>query len=60
MILKNRGWNNQPPTWNFSKYLVNEEGILTSYFDPSISPVSYLVINAIKTELKWAVIKSKI
>ncbi len=54
------GWNNQPPTWNFSKYLVNEEGILTSYFDPSISPVSYLVINAIKTELKWAVIKSKI
>ncbi len=53
------GWNNQPPTWNFSKYLVNEEGILTSYFDPSISPVSYLVINAIKTELKWAVIKSK-
>src|SRR6266542_2556268 len=60
LIDKNKnGWNNQPPTWNFSKYLVNEEGILTSYFDPSISPVSYLVINAIKTELKWAVIKSK-
>ena len=46
------GWNDQPPTWNFSKYLVNEEGILTSYFDPSISPISNLVINAIETELK--------
>lgn len=34
------GWNQQQPSWNFSKYLVNEEGILTNYFDPSISPVS--------------------
>lgn len=32
------GWNDQPPTWNFSKYLVNEEGVLTHYFDPGISP----------------------
>ncbi len=33
------GWCNQPPTWNFSKYLVNENGELVKYFDPSISPL---------------------
>lgn len=32
------GWNDQPPTWNFSKYLINEEGVLTHYFAPGISP----------------------
>ena len=41
------GWNNQAPTWNFSKYLVNEEGVLTHYFDTSVSPLSPEVINAI-------------
>ena len=34
------GWNDQQPTWNFSKYLVNEHGILTNYFDPAVSPGS--------------------
>jgi glutathione peroxidase len=34
------GWNDHAPTWNFSKYLVNEEGVLTHYFDPSISPLA--------------------
>ena len=32
------GWNNHAPDWNFGKYLINEEGILTHYFGPSISP----------------------
>jgi glutathione peroxidase len=41
------GWNNKYPTWNFSKYLVNEKGILTNYFDPSVSPLSDAVIKAI-------------
>lgn len=41
------GWNNKPPTWNFSKYLVNEAGVLTHYFDPSVSPLSADVVNAI-------------
>ena len=41
------GWSNKQPSWNFSKYLVNEEGILTNYFDPSISPISDEVISAI-------------
>jgi glutathione peroxidase len=33
------GWNSKAPSWNFAKYLVNEEGILTYYFEPSVSPV---------------------
>jgi glutathione peroxidase len=42
------GFTNKQPTWNFSKYLVNEDGILTHYFDPSISPLSKEVIAAIE------------
>lgn len=43
------GWNNQSPSWNFSKYLIDENGVLTHYFDPSVSPLSEQVINEIKT-----------
>jgi glutathione peroxidase len=42
------GWNNQQPTWNFSKYLVNEEGMLTHYFDPSVSPTGPEVLEALR------------
>jgi glutathione peroxidase len=42
------GWSNKQPSWNFSKYLVNEEGVLTNYFGPTISPMSRDVLNAIK------------
>ncbi|MBD0288269.1 MAG: glutathione peroxidase [Flavisolibacter sp.] len=41
------GWSDQPPTWNFSKYLINEQGMLTHYFDPSVTPLSPVVLNAI-------------
>lgn len=34
------GWNEKAPDWNFSKYLINEEGILTHYFGPAVSPLS--------------------
>jgi glutathione peroxidase len=44
------GWTNKQPTWNFSKWLVNEEGMLTHYFDPSISPLSDQVKQAITRE----------
>ena len=33
------GWNEHEPDWNFSKYIVDETGILTHYFGPSISPL---------------------
>ena len=43
------GWCNQKPSWNFSKYLVNEQGLLTHYFDPAVSPTSEEVIGAINS-----------
>lgn len=42
------GWNNNPPSWNFTKYLVDEEGRLINYFGPSISPLNKDVLDAIK------------
>ena len=42
------GWNDKAPTWNFSKFLVDEKGILIRYFDPSVSPLSSAVIKAIE------------
>jgi glutathione peroxidase len=41
------GWNNKAPVWNFSKYLLDEQGVLTHYFDPSVSPLSNEVLAAI-------------
>jgi glutathione peroxidase len=32
------GWNSKAPSWNFAKYLVNEEGLLTGYFAPAVLP----------------------
>ena len=42
------GWNDQQPSWNFSKYLINEKGELVKYFDPAVSPFSDEVIKAIE------------
>lgn len=41
------GWNDQQPSWNFSKYIINENGALTHYFDPAISPLSDEVVSSI-------------
>ncbi len=41
------GWNSKAPSWNFSKYLVDEHGVLTHYFDPSVNPLGTEVIDAI-------------
>ena len=41
------GWNSKAPSWNFSKYLVNEKGQLTHFFGPSISPLSAELLAAI-------------
>jgi glutathione peroxidase len=41
------GWCDQAPIWNFSKYLVTEQGMLADYFGPSISPLDEVVIKAI-------------
>lgn len=44
---KKNGWCHQAPEWNFSKYLVDETGVLTNYFAPSVSPLSKEVTEAI-------------
>lgn len=43
------GWNEKQPTWNFSKYLVDEGGRLTHYFDPSVEPMSSELVSAVKS-----------
>lgn len=42
------GWNDQQPTWNFCKYLVDENGKLIKYFDTAVSPLDEEVKNAIE------------
>lgn len=46
------GWNEQEPSWNFSKYLINEQGLLTHYFDPAVSPLSTEVRQAVNDQEK--------
>lgn len=41
------GWNEQEPTWNFCKYLVDEQGVLQSFYGQSVSPLDEQVIKAI-------------
>jgi glutathione peroxidase len=45
---KQNGWNEEQPSWNFSKYLISEDGVLLNYFGPSVSPTSSPVIDALK------------
>ncbi|MGI0106174.1 glutathione peroxidase [Salinimicrobium sp. WS361] len=42
------GWNQHAPDWNFSKYIVDENGILTHYFGPSISPLEEQFLRALE------------
>ncbi len=32
------GWNDQAPSWNFCKYVVNEKGELVSFFPSGTKP----------------------
>ena len=34
------GWNDQRPTWNFCKYLIDENGELVAFFDSKVKPLS--------------------
>ena len=42
------GWLSKAPSWNFCKYLINEEGVLTHYFESAIEPLSKEVSKAIE------------
>ena len=45
---RRNGWNEQAPDWNFSKYLISEDGRLTHYFGPAVSPLSDAVTSQLK------------
>ena len=42
------GWNSQAPTWNFCKYLVNENGVLIDFFASGVEPTGEEITNALK------------
>ncbi|ULQ52281.1 glutathione peroxidase [Flavihumibacter fluvii] len=42
------GWCDRDPEWNFSKYLVDENGTLTHYFPAAISPLDPIVTKFIQ------------
>ena len=41
------GWNYVAPSWNFCKYLIDENGNLTNFFEASVEPMSKEVLEAI-------------
>ena len=42
------GWNDSGPSWNFSKYLIDENGKLIKQFSPKTIPLSKQIIDLIK------------
>ena len=42
------GWNESSPSWNFSKYLIDENGKLIKQFSPKTIPLSKEIIDLIK------------
>ncbi|RYY49234.1 MAG: glutathione peroxidase [Chitinophagaceae bacterium] len=42
------GWNHTAPTWNFCKYLIDENGELTHFFEAAIEPMSKEMISALE------------
>ena len=42
------GWNDNDPTWNFYKYLIDENGKLTNTFASGVEPMSQEILNAIQ------------
>jgi glutathione peroxidase len=41
------GWNDQEPSWNFCKYLINKEGKLTHFFESKITPENSEFLKAV-------------
>lgn len=44
---KQNGWNGKAPSWNFGKYIISREGVLTYYFDPAVSPLDKKILAAL-------------
>jgi glutathione peroxidase len=45
---KENGWNDHQPDWNFCKYLIDENGVLTNFFGSAISPLGNEISMALK------------
>lgn len=41
------GWCDHAPDWNFSKYIIDEHGVLTHYFGPAVSPGEQVLLDAV-------------
>jgi glutathione peroxidase len=42
------GWNEQQPKWNFSKYLLDENGSLLKYYSSAVKPMSEEIVSMLK------------
>lgn len=42
------GWNDQEPTWNFCKYVINENGELLAFYPSKTSPYDEKIITLLK------------
>lgn len=42
------GWNEQAPSWNFCKYLIDENGTLIKFYNAKVSPMGEEIIGAIQ------------
>ncbi|MEM7109848.1 MAG: glutathione peroxidase, partial [Bacteroidota bacterium] len=38
------GWNDKAPTWNFCKYLINENGQLVHFYKSGVKPLDQKII----------------
>jgi len=45
---ENNGWNDQEPSWNFCKYLVNGKGELVKFYGSAINPQSEEILSMIE------------
>ena len=45
---KQNGWNEQAPTWNFCKYLINEKGELVKFFPSAVTPMGKEIMEELK------------
>lgn len=43
------GWNDEAPSWNFCKYLVNEKGELVKFFPSKVKPTDKAILDAINS-----------
>ncbi|MBP6664211.1 MAG: glutathione peroxidase [Chitinophagales bacterium] len=43
------GWNDQAPSWNFCKYLIDENGRLIKFYKSGVNPLDDEILNAINS-----------